>query len=214
MCLSSIKSVISKKACTWRCHFLTSVLVMIRWWKSLLGGEGAWLPISYRMLGRREVMGSSCSSSIQQPQTVSKTWLVSMLTAPAFLHQRADDHTWGSLPETQCPPPRPLSQEQTKLYGRGLALHCHYTLAMHQGIHLTSVKFLVAFPLYVCEEPIHSWTQLVFFECLKCTRHFPIASAWTAGEPSVVIHQSQFCLKKKDPTLSSKGPAPSFMVGS
>lgn len=171
-------------------------------------GEGAWLPISYRTL--REVMGSSCGSSIQQPQTASKTWLGFYAHCPCFFTPAtADDlNSWGSLPEAQCPLPLPLSQEQTKLFGRGLALHCHYTLAMLQRIHLARVKFLVAFHFHVCEKPIHSCTQLVFIECLQCTRHWGVsrachflsASPWPAGESSVVIHQSQFCLaKEKEP---------------
>lgn len=135
-------------------------------------GEGAWLPNSHRILGRKEVMGSSCSSSIQQPQTVSKARLVSMLTTPAIFHQQEQvTFILGAACLKQSAFLPPPTQEQTRLFGRGLALLHHNTLAKHKRTYLASIAFLVAFHLHICEKLIHLCIQLVFVEFLQCTRH-------------------------------------------
>lgn len=106
-------------------------------------------------------MGLSCSSSIKQPQTVSKARLVSMLTTPAFFIHRQEQVTfsWGSLLKAKCllPPP---TEERTRLFGRSLALLHHNTLAMQKRTYLASIGFLVAFHFHVCEKLIHLCIQL------------------------------------------------------
>lgn len=191
----------------------------------VLGWKGSLASNLIQIAGMREVMGSSCSSSIQQPQIVSKTWPVSMLNALLFFTCKI---RWPSLlgqPAWSTEPsfPSPLFTGTNKTVWKrfGFALSLYIGNASRNSSGQCQVPGCLSLACVWKAHTLMYSTSIYWVPTMyqalgsvePVTSHLPHPGQLVNLQWSL-IRASSAWQKRKSPTLSRKGPAPSYKVGS